>query len=243
MRAVGAPVALATLAAVLSGCLNFAEPEPGPGRLDADLDIRGSGMPRAAFRARFSPGGDADGTVRSVENPTIRILGTAVEPSDASGAIRWIYARTFDLNDWRSDRQTVELVGPRLAGERSRAVVAVPLVRRTGPDSVRVGAGEPLELAVHGVSPGTSGPAPEQLSWTLRIRTAGSSELLFTATGSGSLPDTLRVRDDALGGASGPLEARLNAHLRATEPGATSGSGYGTALRVTVGLAWTIVRG
>ncbi|MFB6312011.1 MAG: hypothetical protein ABEH64_12630, partial [Salinirussus sp.] len=41
------------------GCLDFVEPEPGPGSLEADLAIRSEG-PRAAFRARFRPGGDAD---------------------------------------------------------------------------------------------------------------------------------------------------------------------------------------
>lgn len=243
MRGVRASVALVALAtAGFSGCLNFAEPEPGPGRLEADLDIRGEDAPRAAFRARFSPGGDADGNVRSVENPRIRILGAEVEPSDGSGAIRWIYARTIDLVAGGIDRQTVELTGPRLAGDRSRAVLVVPLVRRAGPDSVRVGAGEPLELPVHG-GPRASGGGLERLSWTLRITAPGSSELLFTATGAGSLPDTLRVRRDALGSASGPLEAHLNTHLEAAEPAAASASGYGAALRVTVRLAWTIVRG
>lgn len=243
MRGARASVALVVLAtAGLSGCLDFAEPEPGPGSLEADLDIRSEGPPRAAFRARFIPGGDADGTVRSVENPSIRILGADVEPSDGSGAIRWLYARTFDPIDGVTDRRTVEMVGPRLAGDRTRAVLAVPLVRRAGPDSVRVGAREPLELPVHGV-PEASGGDLDRLNWTLRVRTAERAGLLFTAAGAGSLPDTLRVPEEALGGASGALEAYLDADLEAADPGAAPTAGYGAELEVTVRLAWTIVRG
>lgn len=234
----------AVLGLGLSGCLDFVEPEPGPGRLEALLDVRETEPSRAHFRARFSPGGTADGTVRSVENPRIRILDTAVEPSEESGVLRWIYRRNldFDLSAGEVDRQEVELVGPRLAGGRSPAVLTLPLVRRAGPDSVRLSAGEPLELPVGGGPDGSRRPL-ERIEWALSIRPIEGSGVLFSARGAGSLPDTLRVQADALEGASGPLEASLNVQLEATEPAAGSASGYEATLQVTTRLAWEIIRG
>lgn len=244
MRAVRAPAAVAALAiAGLSGCLDFAGPEPGPGRLEARLRIDGEGTPsRAELTARFSPGGHPDGTVRSVASPRIRLLDRVVEPSAASGALEWLYEHGFELSAAGLDRKAVELVGPRLADDRSPAVVAVPLVRRAGPDSVSLPAGGALELPLDGTPEATRWPR-ESLSWTLSLTRAGRSTPLFTARGAGSLPDTLRVQADALDGAAGPLAASLFVHLEATKDPAASGSSYGTAFRVTVRLAWTIARG
>lgn len=240
MRSAEASVALAALViAGLSGCVNFAEPEPGPGNLEAHLDIDGERTPRAQFRARFSPGGHPDGTVRSVENPRIRLLDGTVEPSAGSGALEWLYGRSFDPSAGERDRTAVELIGPRLADDRSPAVVTVPLVRQAGPETVPFPAGEVLELPLEGAREASRRP-PTTLRWALSLTGVERSAPLFTARGAGSLPDTLRVQAEALDGAAGPLEASLIVHLETTKRPATSGSSYGAVVRVTVHLSWTI---
>lgn len=244
MRGVRPSPSLAALLAVgLAGCLNFAEPEPGPGHLEAFLDVRDEKPPSASVRARFYPGGTTDGSARAVEDPRIRILGAPVEPSEESGTLRWTYERNLEPGAGGLDRESVQLVGPRLAGDGTRAVLALPLVRRAGGDSIRWPVGEPLELPLEGVDEVHRETASERLRWTLRIGAAGGPDRLFTASGNGSLPDTLRVEEDAVSDASGPLEALLRVQLEGTTPPAASASaGYETVLQLTVRVVWTIGR-
>lgn len=170
-------------------------------------------------------------------------LGAPVEPSEESGTLRWTYERNLEPGAGGLDRESVQLVGPRLAGDGTRAVLVLPLVRRAGGDSIRWPVGEPLELPLEGVDEVHRETASERLRWTLRITAAGGPDRLFTASGNGSLPDTLRVEEDAVSDASGPLEALLRVQLEGTTPPAASASaGYETVLQLIVRVVWTIGR-
>lgn len=234
--------ASAALLAAAGGCLNFAEPAPGPGQLESTLVLTEEPSPRGHFSARLSPGTGPDGDVRPVTDPTIRVLDTPVRPSAGSGAVRLTYSRSFELDGAGLERTNVELAGPRLGERRPGAVVTLPLVRRAGPDSVRLAEGEALELPLlDAPDPATDGDV-ERVRWALSVIDPEASRELYVERGAGAVPDTLEVAGDRLSGWAGtaPLEALLDVEVSAERPpGAT---GYETSFDLEVQLEWVIVR-
>lgn len=239
-RAVGG-VAAALLAATVAGCLNFAEPRPGPGHFESSLTLADDSVSRARFVARFSPGGDGDGDVRTVTDPAVRVLDRSIRPSAGSGAVWLRYDRSFTLDERSLDRPAVELTGPRL-GERSPSVLTLPVLRRAGPDSVQLAEGEDLELGLLGTDDLTAAGEVERMSWAFSVVDRAASSQLLGIRAEGPIPDTLVVDGDRLSGWSGTesLEASLHVELDAARPADTSG--YEASLRVDLHLTWEITR-
>lgn len=236
-----AGVALALLAATVGGCLNFAEPRPGPGRFESSLTLADDSVPRARFLARFTPGGDEDGDVRPVADPTVRVLDRSIRPSAGSGAVWLRYDRSFALDERSLERPAVELTGPRL-GERPRTVLTLPVLRRAGPASVQLAAGEDLELGLLGTDDLAAAGEIARISWAFSVVDRAASSQLLGIRAEGPIPDTLVVDGDRLSGWSGTesLEASLHVELDAARPADTSG--YETSLGVDLHLTWEITR-
>lgn len=248
-----AGVAAAAWAVVLggtAGCLNFMEPEPGPGRLGASLRLTEEAAPEGTFRAFFAPGVDAEGDVRPVAEPTLRILGRSVAPSGEREPTVLRYRDAFGVGPDDLERARVELSGPRLREDRPRGVLTAPLVWRAGPDSVAWAEGEDLELPLRGV-PDPVDAERLGLRWNLEVVDPDGSERLYVAQGVGSLPDTLRVQPDAVATSAGdgPLEARLDVHLdvqmstaQLALEAAAPDPGYEMSFVLVARFAWRVAR-
>jgi len=231
----------ALLTAAVGGCLNFAEPRPGPGRLESALTLADDSVLRARFVSTFSPGGDGGGDVRPVADPTVRILGRSIRPSAESGAVLLRYERSIALGEDGLDRPAVELTGPRL-GERPRTVLTLPALRRAGPGSVQFAEGEDLELGLLGTADLAAAGEVERISWAFSVVDRAASSQLLGIRSEGAIPDTLVVDGDRLSGWSGTesLEASLHVELDAARPAGTSG--YETSFGLDLHLTWEITR-
>lgn len=235
-------VAGTMLTAGLAACLDFVEPGTGPGLLQASLTVTDADSARTEFSAHFDPGADPGGSARPVADPSLRILATTLRPTGEGRAGRLDYRQTLtpDAGSAVPDRTTVELRGPRLGGGRPRATVSSPLVGRAGPDTVRLSAGEELALPLRG-APHSVDRVLSRLRWSLSVRSPGGTGGSFSASGTGSLPDTLRVQPGALPGSprGEPLRAELRVVLSTRVP--AGAAGYRAALRVSVRLGWVVV--
>lgn len=236
--------AVLLLATGATGCLDIAdpvEPEPGPGRLVANVLLADGERPTMEVEASFEPGVASGGQVRSPADPSLRVLGTTVEPSPdltrEPGRLR--YRATDTLDAAELDRAELEIEGPRLSAERPRAVRSLPLIWRAGPDSVRLVEGENLELPLRG-APEATQDGDLQIQWRLDVQGAEGSGVFFSATGNSSIPDALVVPDGALpvSTSGGPLEAVLQAAVLVRSP--PDETGYGTFLAVTARLEWRV---
>lgn len=246
-RAAVAAAAGAVVAGGAAGCLNFMEPEPGPGRLGASLRLTEEAAVEATLDAFFAPGADVGGDVRPVAEPALRILGRTVAPSGEREPTVLRYREVFGVAPGDLERTSVELSGPRLREDRPRGVLTAPLVWRAGPDSVAWAEGEDLELPLRGV------PDPVDadrlgLRWNLEVVDPGGPEMLYVAQGVGSLPDTLRVQPDAVAASAGdgPLEARLDVHLDVRRSNAQlalqAPPGYEMSFVLVTRFAWRVAR-
>lgn len=249
-RAAVAAAAWAVVAGGAGGCLNFMEPEPGPGSLGASLRLTEDAAVEGTFRAFFAPGTDAGGDVRPVAEPALRILERSVPPSGEREPTVLRYRDGFGVDPDDLDRPTVELTGPRLREDRPRGVVTAPLVWRAGPDSVAWAEGEDLELPLRGV-PDPVDAERLGLRWNLEVTDPDGQETAYVAHGVGSVPDTLRIQPDAVaaGAGDGPLEARLDVRLEARmstaqlallAPGGDPGYAMSFVLRTR--FAWRVTR-
>jgi len=234
-------VALVSAGALVSGgCLNFVEPEPGPGQFDAFLQLSETNEPRTEFNARLVPGADEGGDLRSVAASSLRILDTTIDPSPGSDPTQLTYRYSFNLASDVFERSTVELIGPRLQEGAPRARLTAPVVGRAGTDSINLADGEALKLPLRGAQ-GVRDADPADLRWTLVVREQQGSTQLFSSQSTGSLPDTLVVQQDVLtDGPSRTLEALWTAVIEVQEPAGRAG--YARSLRLNIRLRWTITR-
>ena len=241
MRRTGLAAAACVVAlGAAAGCLNFAEPTPGPGRLQAELALVDGDVPEARFRARYELGADEDGSLREPADPAVRILGRSVEPSGEGSALALAYASAWTPDPAIPVSSRAVLSGPRLSVVRPDGRLVVPLVWRGGRDSIRVAGGEGVALPLQDVP---DGPLPEglEMRWRLDVEEGGSRGPLYGAQGSGLPPDTLYVRPEVLeGGASWPLEASVGLEVRAE--GMREVAGYGMELLMTTRLRWHLLR-
>jgi hypothetical protein len=150
-RAAACALGCGVLLGAAAGCLNFAEPEPGPAVLQAVLRAEDGDTVRGELQASFRPGTHPDGRARSVAEPFLRILDRVVGPSERRDGGPLQYRADFPLGAPAEVPARVELEGPRLDGLSSRGRVSVPGLWRAGPDSVRMAAGEDLRLPLRGV--------------------------------------------------------------------------------------------
>lgn len=180
------------LAVLLTGCLNFHEPEPRPrrGRLDLYLYHSGStggfvveGVMHIARRG--------DGRVEALADSTVHVLGQSLEPvatDDTAAAL--VYRRQWTSVPDAGDSSRIRIEGP-LAGEnRSRVGLSLPFIRPSGPDSLEVAPGADLRLPI------STGPADiyrhvRTMSWRLTVAD-------YTLEGTGAPPDTLQLQYELL---------------------------------------------
>lgn len=238
--AVAAAVLLATGAAA---CLDFAdpvEPEPGPGRFDASVLLADGEPATLEVEASFEPGAVPGGRIRSPADPSLRVLATTVEPSPDltrdPGRLRYRATDTLDAGEL--DRAELVIEGPRLSAERPRAVRTLPLIWRTGPDSVRLVEGEDLELPLRGAD-ATEGE-DLRLQWRLDVNGSRGTGPLYTASGRSVIPDTLEVPAEVLEAAGAGEPLRANVRIQVTTRSPSEGSGYESFLQVSTRLEWRV---
>lgn len=241
--------AAALLAATGVGCLNFAEPGSGPGDFRASLLVLDDDPARARLDALFDPGRDAAGGSRHVAEPALRILGVPVRPTGELSDGRLTYDAAWTPDPAALAADSVVLTGPRLEGRESRRAFPLPLVWRSGADTVRPGGDGSLRLPLRGVPDGFE----RDLSWHLEVRDPARSVELYRASGTGPPPDTLEVPGAAMEGAAedASLRAVLDLTVRGRENRASLAAGdpalfpaeeagYVTSFELVVRLGWSI---
>lgn len=252
-----APAVLATASLVLlagtAGCLDFSDPtspdeiERFEGGLVTTLVITDDDVPRAELDASFNPGIDSTGIPRSPADPTFRVLQRVIEPSDErvveiSGQDNRLldYETSWAVETSEIQRSTVELVGPLVEDGGPRPSLALPLIWRSGPDSIQLDEGERLELPLRGNSVGTDADSLG-LSWRLELNSTDEGRL-YTARGSGLPPDTLAVQAELLHRhlTEEPIQVKLGviADLH-VEPTASS---YEVDFRLIAQSRWHVTR-
>ncbi len=241
-----AAVAAAAWAVVLAAaaCVNFVEPEPRPAHLSVSVQLADENPARAELFGTFHAGSEDGTRARSVAEPTVRILGRTVSPTGGGQAPRREYRETWDVAAAELDRATVELEGPRFRNDRPRAVLAVPLVWRTGPDSIAWPEGEDLALPLRDPPGGNEPPELAGFRWNLRVLHRDGAEFvsLYSSQGRDALPDPLEVPSAVLaaGPGDGPLEVQLDVVADARAPAGEAG--YEASLQLRGRVVWHVSR-
>lgn len=237
-RSRSAATAGAVLLAVASaGCLDFAQPGLRDAVLNVTVRISDSATARAEVVAFFEPGSEPDGTARPVADPSIVVLGTAVEP--AEGMRNLSYLAEFDVQASELDAAEVLLEGPRLFTDRGRESLSLPLAWRAGDDSVTVPTSGDLELPLRGVADGAFRKVAG-VFWSLEVRSDPGSERLYSASGEGAVPDTLEVPGDVFRGAPDVDGFEVVARISATRLVPAGEPGYQARLALRVTLIWHV---
>lgn len=175
--------ALILAAVLLAGCVDFIEPEmreppeKGGFRISA-LVFRDS----LRLDATLTPGRDGD-AVRAVIDSTLWIGDAAVEPhATQPDPFSVAYHATMQFED-----TIVAITLPAVAGVAGLGPYVLPVVQRTGPESLQVAPGESIVLHLQ-VPETAAGPATR--SWDLL---AGGGPRTFHASGLGAPPATLEI--------------------------------------------------
>lgn len=241
-----AAVATGAGAVVLAAaaCVNFVEPEPRPAHLSVSVQLADENPARAELVGTFHAGSEDGTRARSVAEPTVRILGRTVSPTGGAEEPRRSYTETWDVAAAELDRTTVELEGPRLRDDRPRAVLAVPLVWRTGPDSLAWPEGEDLALPLRDPPDGNDASELAGFRWNLRVLHRDGTEIvsLYSAQGRDALPDPLEIPSAVLaaGPGDGPLEVQFDVVADARAPAGEAG--YDASLQVRARIVWQVSR-
>lgn len=241
------------LLAGTAGCLEYWEPtspeeiEPFQGGVVATLVITDTDIPRADLDASFNTGIDSTGIPRSAADPTLRVLQRVIEPSDErvveiSGQDNRLldYETSWAVGTSEIQRSTVELVGPLVEDGGPRPSLALPLIWRSGPDSIQLDEGERLELPLRGISVGTDADSLG-LSWRLELKSADEGRL-YTARGNGLPPDTLVVQSGLLSSdlTEEPIEVSLDVAADAYVE--STASSYEVNFRLLMQSRWHVTR-
>lgn len=242
-----AGLAAGTCALVLGAtvaCVNFVEPEPRAARLSVSVQLADENPARADLFGFFDAG-SGDGTAaRPVAEPSVRLLGRTLSPTGGGEELRHEYSETWDVAAAELDRTMVELEGPRLRADRPRAVLAVPLIWRSGADSLAWVEGEDLELPLRDVPDASDAPDLVGFRWSLRVLETDGTQIvsLYSARGRDALPDPLEVPSAvrAAGPGDGPLEAQLEVVADARAP--AGDAGYEASLQLRERIVWHVSR-
>lgn len=233
---------VATAGAVLltvasAGCLDFAQPGLRDAALNVTVRISDSATARAEVMAFFEPGSEQDGTGRSVADPSIVVLGTAVQPAEGMRELR--YFAEFDVQASELEGPEVRLEGPRLFADRGRESLALPLVWRAGDDSVVAPASGALELPLRGGADGAFRDVAGVV-WSLEVRSDPGSERLYNATGGGAVPDTLQVPGEVFRDAPDADGFEVVARISTNRLVPAGQPGYQARLALRVTLTWHV---
>lgn len=187
VRAIAATVAVVALA----GCIDFVDPNipdaGGPAILNATAVVSDRGS--VDIRGSLDPGIALSGVRRAVPAPALEANDTAIEPDQVRRDGRRFYEALLPF-DPASEALTISFLAPPVPGvEAPRPAARLFGIRRVGPDTLRLAAGEDLLLRIT-PEPGTSQPPPAIQQWFLTL-SAASNE--FRLGGNGPPPDTILI--------------------------------------------------
>jgi hypothetical protein len=138
---------LALAAACFTGCLEFTEPEipqaGAPAVLQATVSILDDG--RVSASASLTPGFDSLGVPRRVTDPTLRVMGRDLQPADAVADEPRRYQGSWTIAEAEA-LGPIAIEPPTVAGAPPPPPPVWHGMRRSGPDTLRVLAGEDLVL-------------------------------------------------------------------------------------------------
>lgn len=182
----------------------------------------------------LDPGTDPAGDTRTVLDPTLRLLGATLQPTDSSA----LGVRTYRYW-WVVPGDTLPLlvpVAPRLDGIAAPDPLAhwsVPWTQSA--DTLRIAAGQDLPLPIT-VRPAADQPAPDLRNWSVVVQ--GRSA--FRIGADGPPPDTLLIPARFLPApADSTLVARMSI-VQALTP--QPQQNYQVVFVLYVDLAWIIVQ-
>lgn len=239
-------VACAGLLAAAVACLDFVEPEPGPGVLQASLTVLDDEPALVQFSADFRPAADVEGDPEPPADASLRVWDRSLEPTGEGTPFVLAYSSAWTVgpSDLAADR--IELHGPRPSGLQARRSVGLPLIWRAGPDSVQAAAGEPVSLPLRGV-PAPSVGDPTEIDWQLIVRDTSQEGRFYREEGSGPPPDTVVVPAGVVPAdvPGPPLQARLDVDAAVSVSARSAPpelSGYEVRFRMFTRLDWHLLR-
>lgn len=256
-----APAALLLLLLGVGGCIDFVEPDVlelmRPVRLSVQMELSnrpsegagcGVGVPQEALQAPVSPavlclravldpGRDRLGAARAVPQPTLRLLGTVIEPSPGPGGTLSYLGGVALPADALADT-LIRLGLPEVEG--------VPLlpggirwvaVEQLTPDTIRHRTGEALQVRV-GLPQAASEPRPVSQFWDFAV--LGDTAALSVRSSVSGLPlASLRVPPELLDELGGRLRG---ASLRFVQRLAVQSETLLLDVALTQRIAWAVVR-
>lgn len=182
---------LLLLSLVLSGCIDFVEPDladlGAPAVIQATLRVTDLG--EAEVDALLAPGLDGAGLRRAVTHDTLFALGRPVGPDSIArnGSRRYRAAWTAPPG---TVGEPVTFRAPFLSAlEASPPEVTWTGARRVGPDTVTLTRGNDLVLEIE-PGGGTALPIPDVQHWFLRLE---GDDAGFNISADGPPPDTIIV--------------------------------------------------
>ena len=227
--------ALLVLSVFVSACFDFIEPDLADENGAALLNINATQVEDGIvdIEALFSPGIDADGFRRRVQNDTLRVFGLVIPPSSerASGTL------VYNVDATMAEITTFHpftVVAPRVAGVAALPEVVWQGFRKLGADTIVIRRGEDLTLAVE-TDPDIPRPARPNQQWLLQI--AGGNDS-FLIGGNGLPPLSIRIpvawipeRPDSI----------LSATLTSSQSGVVRVPNYRAAINYSAIVQWTVI--
>lgn len=178
------------LSAGLAGCIDFVAPDlpelGAPAVLQARLRLEQGRT--LHLDAVLAPGLDERGLRRTLREAAIRLQDVSLSPDSVLPNGTHVYTGRLELEPGAND--AILLRGPTVDGVGAPPpLVSWQVVRRAGPDTVMLAAGE-LRLAL--ILPvAESAPAPDLRQWVVSL--TGADDEAYTISANGPPPDTVVI--------------------------------------------------
>lgn len=232
------------LAALLTGCLNFHEPETEARRGRLDLYLYHSGtaggfVVEGVMRMARGP----DGQVEALADSTVHVLGQSLEPVETDDtAAALAYRRQWSSVPDAGESSRIRIEGPPAGEDRSRVGLSLPFIRPSGPDSLVVEPGADVRLPIS-----TGPPDAYRHVWTMswRLTVSGTPEHDLknhhTLEGTGAPPDTLDLQYELLQPESGGAVRVIGLRVELTSERREDTLPYDVTASATGELRWRVI--
>lgn len=233
------PLALSLTLVLLTGCdLEFVGPE-SPARLTITVALTDAASPLITVDAVLAPGITAGGTVRSIPNDTLLVLGTVLVPEEIGDNEVRTYRQLLAIDPRSLADPTVSVTPPAIdETSGSPGQLSLGFVWRDGPESVASDLQSDAILALANLA---SLPAASGRVWSLEVRRPAGSEsrVISRFSAFGIPPETLTVPASVFAANPAPrLDAQLEAEYAMEAE--TAAEDYLAELVIEAELRWIL---